>query len=170
MEILMLVIGLLGLAGLIAFRPLLEVSPSNPIDPRQPFSVPFKITNTGLLAIRDVTIYCYIHRVEVGPLMVTNCVVGQPDWNINKLDRGESKTIICRLVQAPTMPSDADIAIVVDHKAFGVPFKVLRRVFRFIGQYGATWQWLPQPSADIQSSVRVYVPYQPFRPRKPPFR
>jgi hypothetical protein len=115
--------------------------------------VPFKITNTGLLAIRNVTICCYIHHVKVGPVTVKSSLIGQPDWSIEELGRGESKTIIGRLIQAPMMPSEADIAIVIDYKAFGVPFATLRRAFRFIGQYGTTWQWLPQPSADIRADI-----------------
>src|SRR5258706_14232302 len=113
MELILTILGLLlTAAGLIALRPSLLVSPSDAIDRAQPFSVPFKITNAGFLAVNKVAICCYVHRVEVGPMVVTSSLISNPDWNVNTLDRGESKTVICSLVNAMrTMP---DIAIVID--------------------------------------------------------
>jgi hypothetical protein len=128
--------------------------------------VPFKITNTGLLAVRNVVIRCYIHHVEVGQMIAAQNLVHRPDWDLSELGREESKTIICQFIHAPTMPGKADIAIVIDYSALGVPFKTLRSVFRFEGAHGDTWQWLPQPSVDIRANIDERISYWKDRHKK----
>lgn len=139
--------------GLIIFRPQLSVSPGDAIERSQPFSVPFKVSNVGLLSVHNVNIYCYVHRVEAGPATIERSVVGNKDWYVKELIAGESKTVICRLVHSPNPPRKADIAIVADYNVTGLPFKRLRRVERFIGAYADNWQWLHQPSGEIRAKL-----------------
>lgn len=153
---------LITAVGLVALRPQLSVSPSDSIERSQPFSAPFKVSNIGLLALHNVKIHVYIHRVEVGPMTATRSVVGNKEWAVDKLERGESKTIISNFVHAPMPPRKADIAIVVDYNATGIPLKRLRRVFRFVGAYVDVWQWLQQPSDDIRADVDAMInPHDP---------
>ena len=65
-----------------------------------------------------------------------------------------SKTIFCPLAKSDgTPPSSADIALVVDYSSWIVPFYTFRKYERFVGQYGDHWQWLEQPSTEIESSA-----------------
>ena len=146
---------ILTIAGLITLRPQLVVSPNEPLEHDQPFSVPFKVTNTGIAVIRDVRIMFYIHSVRAEHLTVKDLLVHNK--LINDLDRGESRTLTCKLAKMGEFPKEADIAVVVDYKAWGVPFWPMRRVFRFTGIYGDAWQWLPQPSQDIRDAVDAAI-------------
>ena len=150
---------LLTVVGLIALRPQLTVSTSDGIEKSQPFSVPFKVTNTGLLAVKEVKIYCYVRALKVGTFTADRNLVGDKGWGAAELERGESKTIICRFVKGDVVPKSADIAIVVDYHAFGIPFKKLRRFFRFVGEHENGWQWLAQPSEEIRAEVDEQIAY-----------
>ena len=155
----------LAAVGLIALRPQLKVEPSVATDRSQPFSVPFKISNDGLLSVQNVKISFYVHRLEVGPITVNRSISENNEWETGELGRGESKTVIFHFARAPMLPKKADVAIVVDHTAWGVPFKTLRSVFRFVGVYGDTWQWLPQPSSEIRGDVDNLIKY--WQDRRP---
>src|SRR6266436_636347 len=148
------VLGLIvGMTGLVTLRPQLAVSPGEPIERSQPFTVPFKITNAGLLAIRNVHVIGYVHRLEIGGFSMEKSIMESAGWTADELGRGESKTIVFRLLKAPAPPKTADIAIVVDYQAYALPFMTPRNVFRFVGEYVDTWQWLPQPSAEIRKEI-----------------
>ena len=60
--IIALPIGLI--ASLLAFASRVSVSPSSPLDPSDPFSTPFFISNDGLFAIYDVKFHCYFKKVK----------------------------------------------------------------------------------------------------------
>jgi hypothetical protein len=148
-----LVIGIVGLAGLISLWPSLSIEPLAPIDSKQPFSVPFKVTNSGYLPIKDLEPFCYVHSVKVGGHTFTANLMTNKNWATAHLERGESITIVSNFIHSDVMPAEADIAIAVDYKPWGMPFKTMRAVSRFVGHFGLTWQWFKQASKPIRQDV-----------------
>jgi hypothetical protein len=142
-----------GAAGVIELRPQLAVSPQEPIEKSQPFSVPFRINNTGYFSFHVDHVFCYISKIVAAGYTDTSSTSHHPDWNNFELDRSESKTIITGLLHAPNVPTTADIAIVVDVRPFRWFPRSSRRYFRFTGGYIDTWQWLAQPSEPIQADA-----------------
>lgn len=144
---------LLTAVGLVALWPSMVVDACPPTDQSQPFSVPFKITNTGYLPVKNVKIYCYAHRVRVGPIDAQSNLMSNSKWSTSHLGRGESITIIANFVKAPVLPAEADMAIISDFNSFGAPFLKLRSLTRFVGHFGETWQWLKQPSHEVKAAA-----------------
>lgn len=116
--------------GIFAFRPKLDVSKFDAIEP---FTIPFGVSNEGLLAIHDVKIECYINRVRVGREIITRSSIQDKKLHTNTLGRGESLTVLSRMAHAPLLVKNSVIELVVDFNVTGVPFKRFRRVFRFVG-------------------------------------
>lgn len=116
--------------GIFALRPKLDVSK---FDAPKTFTIPFKVSNIGLLAIHVVIIECYLNRVRVGHKIITSKSIQDKKFHTNTLARGESLTILGRMDHAPLLGKNSKIDIVIDFKVKGVPFKRFRRVFRFIG-------------------------------------
>lgn len=125
----------------------------------EPFSIPFKITNAGLLPIKRMRIVVYAQEIKLpGENVISSGVVTSQDWNTEQLNRGQSRTIICRLVVG-AIPTSADLNIVVDYEATGVPFYRIRDIFRFEGIYGDAWQWLGQPSNNaLRDEIERRIP------------
>lgn len=145
----------IGAAGLISLWPSISTEPLPLPDPAQPFLVPFKVTNSGYLPIRDLRGHCYIDKLKVGDLNVENSVLS--GWEADYLARGESMTMMVDLTdsQVGPAPAEADIAIVVDYKPLLIPFVCLRGISRFIGHHGDTWQWFQQTSAGLKQRIRA---------------
>jgi len=154
-----LLIALVGLAGLVSLWPSILVEPLPPIDAAQPFSVPFKITNSGFLPIKNLKPYCYLHWAKVAGNTFSANLSSNDRWNAEYLARGEAITIITNFIHSNILPSEADLAIVVDYNPFGVPFKTMRSVSRFVGQFGNTWQWLQQASRPIRADIHRSIGY-----------
>jgi hypothetical protein len=135
----------------------LIVSPQTPTDPAQPFSVPFQITNASYFPLRDVKIFCYAHRVKVGGMTITSCLSTNQNWNARHLGRGESTTIITNFVHAPILPAEADIVIAAKYLVPAIPFARLWYFARFEGNFGTIWQWLRQPSKQVQAAAKRMI-------------
>ena len=151
--VLSLILGALGAVGIIELRPQVTVLPQESIEKSQPFSVPFRIDNSGYLSFHVDHVFGYGHKIKVGGMTIEQGTLHQPDWNNFELGRGESKTIITNWVHAPIVPSAADVAIVVDVRPFRWFPWSFRRYFRFTGAYVDNWQWLAQPPGPIQKDA-----------------
>ena len=144
-----------GVVELVELRPQISVAPQEAIEKSQPFSVPFRIDNTGYFSLNVEHVFCYLHRMESEHVSVYRGTLHDPSWNRFEIDRGHSKTIICNLqdqIKPLGLPKAADIAIVVDYHPFGFP-KSFRKYFRFVGAYVDNWQWLQQPPEAIQKEA-----------------
>ena len=75
------------------------------------------------------------------------------DWEQFPLQRNESKTILCNLLDAPTPPQQADIVIGVDYRPLPFLPWTIRKLVRFTGAYADQWQWLRQPVGPIESET-----------------
>ena len=73
------------------------------------------------------------------------------------LNAGESKTILCSFLEAPTPPNEADMIVVVDYRVGGNLLWPARKLFRFTGAYIDNWQWLPEPSGDIEGEANSAI-------------
>jgi len=146
--ILGLILSVLGLVGLVELRPQLSVTPQEQLDRKHPFSAPFRITNTGYLSIDIPKIYFYVDELEDEHAnRMTRSTMNVPTWNGTTLERGESQTIIGPIYESPFLIKKVEIAIVVNHRGWGMPYWTFRRYFRFQGiQSGDNWQWAPQPT------------------------
>ena len=98
-------------------------------------------------------VFCDAVRVRIGRSEVTRSVLGRSDWNVDVLEPNESRTVECRLVGGPRPPDVADLVIVAKYRPEGIPL-TRTRMFRFVGRFGETWQWLEQPSGEVEALVR----------------
>lgn len=146
-------LGLVGLIGLIALRPQISVTPQPPLENHQPFSVPFLISNNGLLALHVSKVHCYEDEIQVNGLTMNANAENLKEWDNAELERADGETIICSLVSG-AIPSKADITIVVDFDASLMLWAAPRRYFRFVGTATENWQWLKQPpSEDLKTRI-----------------
>ena len=132
-------------------RPQMTVTPQEPLIKQEPFSVPFEIDNTGYFSFPVDHVFVYMNEIRYGHMLVTRSVSHRSEWDRFILDRGEGKTIVTRI--ANFKPETADIAVVIDYRPFKRFPISFRRYFRFVGAYGDTWQWLKQPSSEIQDAA-----------------
>jgi hypothetical protein len=116
------------------------------------------VTNTGLLAIGKLRAYFYVHHLELPPFAtVEKTVTGDPQL-VDDLDRGETKTIMFRWsFPSGVWPESADIAVITEYSAPWMPFWRFHRIFRFKGASGETFQWQPQPSAEIAEDANKAI-------------
>jgi hypothetical protein len=133
------------------------VSPQEPIEKSNPFSVPFRIENTGYWSFHVDHIFAYADRITIRQINMPSMTYHWPDWNNFDLERSESKTVTARFVRSvavpPDVPDTADIAIVVDFRPYAWFPHSFRRYYRFTGTYIDNWQWLAQPSGPIQANA-----------------
>lgn len=153
-----LTLGVVGSVGVVELRPQMAVVPQcDPLKKGQPFSIPFRITNVGYFSFKVVTAHCYFHAMfgttlQGGKIDMKRGTLHDKTWDNLFLGRGESKTLTCEIQQLPPIvPSQADIAVVIDYNATVYP--TARSYFRFIGASGDNWQWLAQPSREIQKDA-----------------
>jgi hypothetical protein len=141
--------------------PKLEVNPQGMLDETKPFSAPFRITNQGLLSVRILSVACFVHNVKKGDNVSVRHVLDVLDTKQSVLEPGEPRTVICDFpfVAGLTPPFEADIAIVVDYGALGIPHKMPRKYAHFIGAYGNHWEWLGQPTPDgLKKEIDGFMP------------
>jgi hypothetical protein len=142
-----LILSAVGLLGLVVLRPQLQVSPLPQLDPRQAFSAPFRIINNGTLPATISLVTCYLHEAKYPGLTVSRQTGQQSAWNGGTLSGGGSQAIVCKMVGSPEFPTKADMAVVIDYRAFGIPH-TFRQYSRFVGETDKTWEWLDKPTTD----------------------
>jgi hypothetical protein len=149
---------LLGLAltvsiAVVQFRPQMTVTPQDPLAKSQPLSSPFRIDNTGYVSFWVEHVYCYAGKVRWNFVTMERILERSRDWEQFPLQRNESKTILCNLLDAPTPPQQADIVIAVDYRLLPFLPWTYRKLVRFTGAYADQWQWLRQPIGPIESET-----------------
>jgi hypothetical protein len=121
-----------GLAAILTFLPRVSVSQSDPVEPSNPFSASFTITNMNFIPLRAVGASVAVAQLIGAPAtMLTNVVadfttrITRPEWNNHKLAMDQRFTITPAPIFAPADPSvrlgGADLAIVVT-KPWILPF------------------------------------------------
>jgi len=149
--VLALILGAVGTLGIIELRPQMSVTPQDPVIKAEAFSAPFRIDNAGYFSFYVDHVFLYLNELKNGATSIGDSSSHEPEWNCFVLDRAESRTIITQFSNGT--PTKADIAIAIDYRPFRTfPF-YFRKYFRFIGAHGDSWQWLKQPSSDIQTAA-----------------
>src|SRR5690242_8286284 len=103
-NILSLLIGIVGTAGIVELRPQMAVVPQcEPLKKGQPFSIPFKISNTGYFSFDVSSVHCYFAKME-GKAIDQNLVVHleratlhDKAWDHRRLERAEGQTLMCEV-------------------------------------------------------------------------
>jgi hypothetical protein len=97
-------------------------------------------------------VFVYVHRLKSHQTDLRKATIHQTGWNHFELDRGEGKTMLVKLADfaANDVPTEADIAVVVDYRNFRLFCQIVPKIFPIRGD---NRQWLKQPSADIQAEA-----------------
>ncbi len=153
-----LALSLLGLAltlsiALAQFWPQMTATPQDPIAKSQPFTSPFRIENTSYFSLWVEHVYCYVGDAQWNFVTMKRVLERSHDWEHFLLQRNESKTILCNVLDAPTPPQQTDIVIAVDYRPLPFLPWTLRKLFRFTGAHVDQWQWLRQPIGPIEAET-----------------
>ncbi len=143
------IVGVVGLvSGLLVFASRVSVSSSTPLNPSDPFSTPFFISNDGLFAIYDVKFHCDLRGIkfpEGGG--VSNISIIDDSPSISSIEASEKATTKCMIsIPDATRNDHADIAIVISYRPKFFPYQKNKK-FRFVMEQGfdKQWHWQPQP-------------------------
>ena len=135
------------LLGLIVLKPSLDITPLPPTYPDQPFAVPFRITNTSYYGLNDVSVSFTLNYVRVKNTEFGNIDFERSGWKTNRLDSGESITVISKFIKVTELPTSADISVITNYRIWWFPFVSLKNTNRFVGNFEGNWEWLPQPAS-----------------------
>ena len=118
-----LILALIGSYYLL--RPQIEVEPDTAIDPKQPMTTPFRITNRGVLPIYNVRKECGTTKLATDQSANQRFTISgitfrdSTDSTIPRLDSGESTSVSFRPVMFPIMSGhpieSGDIDVVVEY-------------------------------------------------------
>jgi hypothetical protein len=135
----------LGVAGVVftayQLRPQMVVDHQEPLEANNPMSSPFSVQNTGYFSFWVEDAHCWALKVKVAGATITNGSWDSVAYHNHYLDRANSTTVFCKIVDAPTLPTEADIQIVVRYKPWHFFPMTFDKVFRFVGRYGDHWEW-----------------------------
>ena len=162
------IIGLLiGLIGLIALRTKMSVTPQEPTQRSQPFSVPFRFENTNVLPFTVEHVYCYVgaanSQTANSSMSVQSSVIDFSEWKNVELGSDGGGTVSCPVFSGAGSVTAGDITIVIDYKPFLLP-GTGREYFRFIGAYIDNWQWERKSVDDIKKDVDAAIAAQVEKP------
>jgi hypothetical protein len=157
-------IALLSLAatsvGLAALRPRMQILQEPPLIKTEALSVPFRIQNSAYFEESIKNALCYYREIKYGAITLNDNLARAGLASGAILSPDGSKTIYCFLVKSDGRPpTSADIALVVDYKYWIVPFYTFRKYERFVGQYGDHWQWVQQPTAEIEAGANTQIEF-----------
>lgn len=154
----------LGVAtGYLSLLPRITISQNQALDPMDPFSAPFVVSNDGPLGINKVVVLCMPIKVEdtAHNLLSRYAVKRVP--TIPGMEVGEKATVPCYLGVTLTHPIEtADIAFRVQFRPDFVIWRV-HRDLRFSAMRGADGKlyWYPQPF-DRMPDESIFPPLPKF--------
>jgi hypothetical protein len=137
-----------GLAAAITFLPRVTIIPSDPVDPENPFSVSFTVTNASFIPIplNDVSVRVFVGEISgesrpFNPPRKFNWDSGgftRPDWEGHRLQMDERFTITLQGIfglakeppYKPTKLNGGDIAMIARYKPWFIPME-RESAFRF---------------------------------------
>ena len=134
------------LSGLMTFAPILTVDAGAPLDPNNPFSSPFIITNNMIVPLFGVTIACKYHDVEFeGGGILDNTAAGSEE-TFSVMAPHQKTTAPCQKgINMNASLKSGIVTIGVNYSAFLWPFKTsTTRHFKTEISAGKKTIWLPQ--------------------------
>jgi hypothetical protein len=129
-----------GFAALVTFLPRVSVSRSEPVDPSNPFSASFTITNESFIPLRDVGAAMGLGQIVTEPAGMSrfkpdfSSRITSEDWNGHALQMDEKFTITPSTIFAlapGAQLSGADVVIAVTYRPWILPFK-REKLSRFV--------------------------------------
>lgn len=160
--IIFLTAAFLGTAtGIIAlFFPAISVSQSTPLNPADPFSAPFIVSNDGALVIDSVQFDCLLNNLQTNQITVTDGDFEDDSQFVDTMDAGEKRSVQCAFedpslikFDLPQIYKSADITLAVRFRVAFVPW-YQTRTFRFMlaKATDGSFYWYPQPNSDLNES------------------
>jgi hypothetical protein len=155
-----------GIAGLIALRPKINITPLDPTFVEKPSQVPFEIRNDTPYSVKDLDVFCVIHYFKTdGPddaskVEFYGLVAHDKRWAVATLRSNGARTIGCTpAVSSRRTPKLGDISIVTKVRAFGLSFQ---NCHRFAGVQGTPrWRWFEKPCTDEDDQAIANGPFFP---------
>lgn len=147
-----LVASAVGVESYFAARP--QVAFSSLLDPSDPFSAPFTITNTGTISsMNNVTFRCVIRKVQDesgGGVVVAPAGITPTGLNIPEIGPGETSTNGCPFpfeLSAPVVA--ADLEIIVKYRPDWIPWE-REKSFRFgvVKNKDGQMTWMPRATSE----------------------
>lgn len=130
------------------FSPDISVSTDSPLNPEQPLSSPFTVTNNWNLVLHQFTYACFIDYAGGGGPFVENIGITRGSDVTPKVRGGESKTFVCPPAFAISDLETVELEIIVEYRPFLRLWPVSMRTYRFetLRRTDGSWLWKPQPS------------------------
>lgn len=141
------------MSGAMAFLPKISVTPSEPLDPSNPFSAPFIISNEGVLPFHSVSYRVHIREVQSedgAKVIVYKKGITVSDFLISNINPGEKASTGIPFPFAFQTPiKSADITFVVIYRPDWLPWHGEQR-FRFglAKKSNNSWTWLPRAMSE----------------------
>jgi len=114
-----IVAGILAtIGGVLSLLPKVVVYAGAPLDPSQPFTTPFTISNEGYLPIHDVTFRCRIRRAQAedgAAIIAYEKGISPTGFAVPLITPGEKSTVACPFpfeFNAPFAGADFDFVVV----------------------------------------------------------
>ncbi len=151
-----LIVGASAIASIVSlflsFLPQVSVRPEGKLDPQNPFSTPFVITNSGLTGINQVTFFCRLRHAtndQGGKIIAYEKGVHPTGFNISKIGPRESATAGLPFTWIGGTTASADFDFVLEYRPSYYPLK-RQSTFRFATarQKDGTLVWLPRAMAE----------------------
>ena len=140
------------LSFVLSLLPQVSVRPEGKLDPKNPFSTPFVITNSGLTGIHQVTFFCRLRHAtndQGGKIIAYGKGVHPIGFGIAEIERGESATTGLPFTWIGGTTAFADFDFVLEYRPSFYPLKK-QSTFRFATarQEDGTLVWLPRALAE----------------------
>jgi len=145
-----IVTGLIAFLGLVvtlySLSAHIGVTSDSPINPDDPFSSPFILSNKGILPIHDVLFSCTLRDVEGqdggGVINIRTRIIADP---IKRINAGEATTTFCKFLPIKEKIKSADIEVEVKYRPAYL-FWSKRSSIRFgtVTESDGTLRWVPK--------------------------
>jgi hypothetical protein len=141
------------MAGAMSFLPKISVTPSELLDPSNPFSAPFIISNEGVLPFHSVSYRVHIREVQSedgAKVIIYKKGITISDFLISNISPGEKATTgVPFPFKFQTRIKSADITFVVIYRPDWLPWHGEQR-FRFglAKKSNNSWTWLPRAMSE----------------------
>ncbi len=137
----------LALVGLLSLMPRPTVSPTTPLNPADPFSAPFVISNEGFVPLKNVGVECQSLTMETeNHLRVVNVGFKRFVPPAGIIGTGEQHAVPLGSISISGVSViKADAELIVHYRSAWVPLFRKTNIFRFVlaGQHGK-YRWLPR--------------------------
>jgi hypothetical protein len=145
-----------ALSGILALiNPSISISQTTPLNPTDPFSAFFIVSNDDTLTINSVSFDCVIHNLTSSELNVSDSDFEDHNYDLDVLEPGEKTSIKCPLDAAITFAvppnyDNVDIVLAVRFRVAFLPWFEYR-TYRFVIEHGSdgSLSWYPQPNSAL---------------------